>query len=444
MSHRKLLLALSVTLAAGAAASPAQPPPENRQPRQNRHENPPVPVNRQAAENQRASVDAQAPENRPPVDPDVATLVEGNTRFAFDLLQPLQKPEGNLIYSPASISTALALTYAGARGDTALEMATVLHFDLEPDRLHAAFAGLLASLEEAARPPGCELRMANALWPQDGYTFQPEFLRIGRLQYQAGLQTVDYVGSTELARRTINTWVAEQTAGRIKDLIKRGILTADTRLVLTNAIYFKGQWLYKFDRQATRPGPFTLLDGTQTQVPLMRQAAELPYAEPDGLQVLELPYAGEELSMVVLLPRAADGLPALEQALSAKALAGWLAKLGRQKVNVVLPRFKMTSDLELRDALSALGMRDAFTDKADFSGMDGTHYLFLSQVVHQAYIEVNEEGSEAAAATGVVMKLRATPAPPPEFRADHPFLLLIRDTRNGSILFLGRVANPSS
>jgi serpin B len=373
---------------------------------------------------------------------DQTGLVAGNTRFAIELYNQLRKEDGNLFFSPFSLSTALAMTYAGARGNTAAEMAQVLHFELAPERLHPAFAKLQQRLDVSEdEDAGYRLHVANALWPQEGYAFLPEFFELCQTHYRAGLQSVDYARATEEARQTINRWVEQRTENKIKELLKPGILTRLTTLVLTNAIYFKGDWAAQFDKDKTHDAPFTRLDGKQVSIPLMNQTGEFGYLEDADIQVLELPYAGEALSMVVLLPRKPQGLPALEESLSARKLADWLSKLRPRTVRVALPRFKMTSEFQLNDVLQALGMRDAFiAGRADFSGMTGSRGLFIGAVVHQAFVDVNEEGTEAAAATAVVMLKGGLP---PAFRADHPFLFLIRDVRTGSILFFGRVMDPA-
>jgi serpin B len=384
-----------------------------------------------------------ANEPAPPTDEEM-TLAKGNTQFALELHRQLTAaPADNLFTSPLSISTALAMTYAGARGNTATEMARTLHFAAEGDQLHAAFAKLLHGLEPLPEADGYRLKLANALWLHQGYSFLPEFLQIGQTQYAAGLHTVDFVNALEPARQSINTWVAQRTEDKIRELIPPGILDAQTRLVLTNAIYFKGQWARRFEERATREAPFTLADGTQVSVPLMHQTGEMAYLERNGLQVLELPYAGERLSMVVLLPRAADGLPALEGSLEPPRLAELLSSLRQREVQVFLPRFMLRSAVRLDNTLQAMGMRDAFrAGAADFSGMDGTRDLYIGAVLHEAFVEVNEQGTEAAGATAVVQKIRAAPTERPVFRADRPFLFLIRDVRSGSVLFLGRLANP--
>jgi len=376
-----------------------------------------------------------------PIDKATKAIAGDNNAFAIDLYGELSKAEGNLFFSPFSISTALGMTYAGAKGQTADQMAKTLHFDLPSDRLHAAMGGLVRQLNEAGKQKSAKLIVANALWGHQDFQFLKEFLAVNNAHYGAGLRRVDFT-SPETARATINGWVADQTNKLIPELIPPGILNPLTRLVLTNAIYFKGTWLTQFDPKRTRELPFTLATGEKVQAPMMRQTARFGYAEAKDWQALELPYKGRELSMVVVLPRAHDGLPALEKIFTARFVTEELRPRG-QKVVVMLPKFKLESSFGLKPTLTALGMRDAFTMRADFSGMTGRSDLFISAVVHKAVVDVNEEGTEAAAATGVVMELKSVmPRPPKVFRADHPFLFLIRHRPSGSILFLGRVMNP--
>jgi serpin B len=334
------------------------------------------------------------------------------------------------------------MTYAGAHGDTAEEMAKALHFTLAPDDLHRAEAALLTGLNGAGKSRGYQLNIANALWGQQGYGFKDDFLRLTKTNYGAGLRQVDFIRDTEGARQTINAWVEKETRDKIKDLLPKGVLDDLTRLVLTNAIYFKGDWASQFKKDLTRDGEFqTGLD--KVKAPLMHQTARFKYLDADGLQALELPYAGKELSMVVLLPKKADGLAELEKTLSADKVAGWLGKLREQEVVVTLPKFKTTCDYSLSGPLAALGMKKAFQPTADFSGMNGRKDdLYITAIVHKAFVDVNEEGTEAAGATGVVVGVRSVPVRA-EFRADHPFVFLIRDTRNDSVLFLGRIVNPT-
>jgi serpin B len=389
---------------------------------------------------------AQAAKQLATLPADEAELAKGNTAFALDAYGRLRQREGNLFLSPFSISTALAMTYAGARGETAAEMARAMHFDLPPDRLPPAFAAVLNQLnpsEGEQRP--YKLFIADALWAAQGHKFLPEFLQIAQKDYAAAVSELDFRNAVEQARQTINDWVAQHTADKIKDLIPPGVLDATTKLVLTNAIYFKGNWAAKFDAKSTKEEPFTRADGSQVNTPLMHQTGEFRYLEEPDFQALELPYVGNRLRMVVLLPRKADGLPELESKLTPEALAGWLGRLSERKVQVGLPKFKLTSEFRLDQTLRELGMKVAFEPaRANFSGMDGTHELYIGAVLHKAYVDVNEEGTEAAGATGVVMKMRATPGPPPVFQADHPFLFLIRDAQSGSLLFMGRLSDPAT
>jgi serpin B len=385
----------------------------------------------------------QGKEKKAPAD-DARAAVKGNTEFALSLYGRLRGRDGNLFFSPYSISTALAMTCEGARGQTADEMAKALHFTPDRDRLRAAFAALLAQTR-AGKEGDYQLSVANALWGQSGIGFLPDFLNHTRESYGAGLREVDFAGSTEAARQAINAWVEQQTKDKIKDLLPPGVLTGDTRLVLTNAIYFKGFWALQFKKSATKEEPFRTAGGGPVKAPLMHQTGDFKYADGGDFQALELPYRGDDLSMVVLLPKKADGLAALEQKLTGPNLRAWLGKLRKQEVQVALPKFKMTREFNLNATLKALGMRRAFVPGgADFSGMAGSvgRKLFIQAVVHKAFVDVNEQGTEAAAATAVGVATTSEPPPPPVFRADHPFVFLIRDNRSGSALFLGRLTNP--
>jgi len=377
----------------------------------------------------------------------LSSLVEGNSQFAVDLYGRLRNQPGNLFFSPSSISTALAMTYAGARGETAEQMARVLHFPGPQDQLPESFRWLLAALRPVAEKPGYRLNVANRLWGQVGYHFLPVFLAVTRDSFHAELAEVDFIANTELARETINEWVEKQTQDKIEDLVKRGALTPQSRLVLTNAIYFKGDWTRPFPKTATRDEVFHVTGDKTTTAPLMHKTDDFKFAAVDGLQALDLPYGNGDLSTVVLLPDEIDGLPALEQKLSHESLTRWMSGLQRRKVRVFLPRFKLTSDFSLATVLAAMGMPLAFdANRADFTGITSQEPLYISAVLHKAFVDVNEEGTEAAAATGVVMAARAVmlPTEPPLFRADHPFLFLIVDNRTRSILFLGRVVNPNA
>ncbi len=381
----------------------------------------------------------------PPV-ADRAALVEGNNAFAVQLYGRLRNQNGNLFFSPESISTALAMAYAGARGDTASEMAKTLHFTLPPQQLDPAMGALLSDLNAAHA--GYQLSVANALWAQRGYTFLPDFIKLMNNDYGAGLNQVDFRGSTEAARLTINHWVAQKTANKIQDLLQPGTLSPSTRLVLTNAIYFKGDWQTQFDKAQTKEEDFHLSPAQTKKAPLMHREGAFNYFNGGTFQALEIPYKGNELSMVVLLPNDPGGLPALEHSLSASSMQQWLHQLAPvPKVIVTMPKFKATQQFELGGTLAAMGMPQAFTASANFSGMTGNRDFFISAVIHKAYIDVNEEGTEAAAATSVTMRamaIRAPNPPPPVFRADHPFVFLIRDHASNSILFMGRMADPAN
>jgi serpin B len=380
---------------------------------------------------------------------DLADLGNGNSAFAFDLYQALREENGNLFYSPYSIFLALAMTYAGARGETEGQMADTLHFILPQDRLHPAFNAL--DLELARRGEGAQgkdsegfrLNIVNAIWGQDGYKFLPEFLDLLAENYGAGLRLLDFAKAPEESRVTINDWVSDQTEGRIKDLIPQGLIDTLTRLVLTNAIYFNAAWSKPFEERLTDDGTFHLLDGGEVTVPMMRQTASFGYAEGEGYQAVELPYDGRELSMVILPPEA-GGFEAFEGSMTAERVDAILKGLTYGEVALTMPKFEIESDFSLAQVLAAMGMPDAFSRAADFSGMDGTLKLFIRDVVHKAFVSVDEAGTEAAAATAVIIAEKAMPAPPVEVTVDRPFVFLIRDIKTGTILFVGRVVNPSA
>jgi serpin B len=375
---------------------------------------------------------------------DVAKVAEGCNQFAFDLYAHLLRQEGNLFLSPYSISTALAMTSAGARGETADQMAKVLCLPASGGTIHAAYAALQSDLNAAGAKGAFDLVVANRLWGQKGYKFLPDFLRLLDTSYSAGLEPLDFAADTEGSRKTINAWVEKQTRDKIQELLKPRVLDAMTRLVLTNAIYFKGKWASEFDKKLTRDEDFFLTPEKKVTAPLMHRTAEFGYFDGGEMHALELPYQGDRLAMVILLPKSKDGIEGLEAALTPNMLEGTCAELRRREVRVALPRFKTTAEFSLKNPLVAMGMADAFDPaKANFSGMTGAKDLFISAVVHKAFVDVNEEGTEAAAATGVVMGLTAMPEPPPVFRADHPFLFLIRDTKTGAILFFGRILDPT-
>ncbi len=379
----------------------------------------------------------------------LAMLVEGNSAFAFALYQALKGQEGNLFYSPHSISLALAMTYAGARGETAQQIADTLKFMLEQERLHPAFNWLdaeLASRGEGAQGKdgeGFRLNIVNAIWGQKDYEFLPAFLDILAENYGAGLRILDFITETEKSRLTINQWVSDQTEGRIEDLIPQGAIDALTRLVLTNAIYFNAAWEYPFDEDMTADGPFYLLDGGQVTVPMMKQTESFGYTDGEGYQVVELRYDGDELSMVILLPEAGQ-FQAFEEGLQAQQVDNIISGLQPAQVTLTMPKFEFDSKFSLTDTLIEMGMPIAFSGAADFSGMTGTLDLCINEVIHKAFVSLDEAGTEAAAATAVIMDGSAMPLEPVEVTIDRSFIFLIRDIETGAILFVGRVLNPAA
>lgn len=374
---------------------------------------------------------------------DLATAAQGNNRFALDLYARLRKQSGNLFVSPYSISSAFGMVVAGAAGQTRDEMVKVFHFTLPPDRLHPALGDLKKSLDRGAGSGDYELAIANRMWGQKGFPFLSEFREVTHAQYGAELEEADFQTDPDAARTHINAWIAGQTKDRIRDLFPPGSLGRASRLVLANAIYFKGQWALQFKKAATVDRTFHLSRADSVMVPTMSQEDTFGLVDDEDLQVLEMPYRGKNLAMLILLPRRRDGLVQLEANLSLERLESWRSGLTTRKVLVRLPRFTFSSKFTLPEMLAAMGMPSAFNaEHADFSGMDGKRDLFISSAIHQAFVEVNEEGTEAAAATGIGMVTTSMPVAPPVFIADHPFLIAIVDRATGSILFLGRVMDP--
>ena len=381
-----------------------------------------------------------------PTDEDI--LVDGNTAFAYHLFQALKSEDGNVFYSPYSISIALAMTYAGARGETATQMADTLHFDLSQENLHPALNYLDMELNkrgEGAKgkdDEGFRLNIVNAIWGQKDFTFLPKFLDTLAENYGAGLRVVDFVGETEKARVTINDWVSDKTEERIQDLIPEGQLDAMTRLVLTNAIYFNAAWQYQFEESLTSDSPFYLLTGEEVTVRMMKQTESFGYTAGDGYQAVEPLYDGGELSMIILLPDSGQ-YELFEEQLTAEKADEIIRNLERNQVTLSMPKFEFESEFMMKETLSAMGMPVAFGSGADFSGMTGEPLLYIDQVIHKAFVSVDESGTEAAAATAVDMKLTSAPVDPVKVTIDHPFIFLIRDIETGTILFVGRVLNPA-
>lgn len=381
---------------------------------------------------------------------DLKTLVDGNNTFALDIYQSLHSENGNLILSPFSMSLALAMTYAGARGNTESQMADVLHFTQGQEKTHPTFNSLDLALEsdpinlDKDQEP-LKLNIANAVWAEQTFSFLPEFLDTIALNYGAGVQLADFVNNFEKERIGINNWVSDKTEDRINDLLPDGSLNADTRMVLVNAIYFKADWSTQFDANSTHDAAFHLLDGTEITIPTMNDLRfGIPYVQGDGYQAAELTYAGETAAMDIILPDEGN-FEAFETSFNKEVYDEILQ--GMQPSNSLtlsLPKFEFTKDFGLAAALGDMGMKDAFDrGAADFSGMTGKKDLFISDVIHKAFVAVDEEGTEAAAATAVIMEAAGAMMPETSFIADRPFIFIIRDTVNGQILFIGRVLNPA-
>ena len=380
-------------------------------------------------------------------------VVVANNLFTHDLYLRLEKTasaEGeNIFFSPFSISSALAITYEGAHGKTADEIRSVYYFPENSSRMREGFASLNAGIN--SKDAGYTLSTANALWAEKTYTFLPEYIGIAEKYYAANTTNLDFIGQPEASRQTINSWVEDQTNNKIKDLLPPGSINPITRLVITNAVYFKGTWQKQFDANKTSDASFRKPDGTTITVKMMQRTDEeaiYPYAENADLQVLSLPYTSTSrkgLSMIVLLPKGND-LSVIDPYLDPVNLSALIQSESSRRVMVYFPKFKIETRYSLPKTLGAMGMPTAFSDSADFSGMDGTKMLYISDVIHKAYIDVNEEGTEAAAATAVVIWVKAVASeePVPVFRADHPFVFLIQDNNSGEILFAGRVTNPGS
>jgi serpin B len=381
---------------------------------------------------------------------DEATLVAGNDAFAFDVYKYLRAGDGNIFFSPYSLSEVLAMTYGGARGNTEKEMAAALEFQLPQNKLHLAFDALdlaLASRGQGAKGKDQQpfrLHVVNAIWGQTGFDFLPSYLELLAENYGSGLRILDFQKNPESSRVAINNWVALQTEQKIKDLIPEGSITDMTRLVLTNAIYFNAAWLNQFDKNSTKPGDFTLKNGSKVSVPMMHEQESFNYGSGDGYQVVELPYDGNELSMVILLPDQGK-FDSFEASLTGQSVTGIIQGMKSRTVQLSMPKFTTEQSFGLKSALTSLGMKDAFAPGlADFSGIDGKKDLYIQDVVHKAFIAVDEAGTEAAAASGVIVGTTAVPSDIVKLDINRPFIYLIHDIQTGTILFLGRVMNPST
>ena len=371
-------------------------------------------------------------------------VVEANRHFALDLYKRYSAGENNVFFSPYSISSALAMTCEGAGGKTAEEIKKVFYFP-QDESMREGYLCLYKDINRKDKK--YKLSTANALWAQDDYSFLGKYFGVVEKYYGGSVKNMDFTSRPEPSRMEINSWVEKETGGKIKDLIPPGSIDSLTRLVLTNAVYFKGEWVKQFDSKKTEEKDFTVSENKTVKVLMMQRTgkdARFHYAEDSIAQVLEMPYSGEDLSMLVLLPKNRD-MKRLENSLSPEKLRAWKNSLENRRVEVFFPKFKFGTKYFMAEDLAAMGMPEAFTGNADFSGMTGRKDLCISQVIHQAFVEVNEEGTEAAAATGVVMKLTAMPSGKenvPVFRADRPFVFIIQQKKNGNILFIGKVNNP--
>lgn len=366
----------------------------------------------------------------------IGEVVSANNRFAFELYSEYSIEKSNLFFSPYSISSALAMTYEGARGKTADEMAAVFHFPREDITRKSGFAAVINSINKPGKD--YKLSAANALWAQEDYKFLPEYIEAVDQYYTGKVTNMDFSKSEE-SRKIINKWVEDNTNNKIRDLLTPGIITPETRLVLTNAVYFKGDWLYQFDKKRTSVTDFKVSEEETVKIPMMSIQKEFMYAETEDLQIISIPYKGEDLSMVILLPK--NNISLVEEYLDSEKYLELVGMMKKQKVSLFMPKFKLEAKYPLGETLAEMGMPSAFGD-ADFSGMEESRSFVISDVIHQAYVDVNEEGTEAAAATAVAIKTTSAMMTT-TFMADHPFIFTIQDNVTGAILFLGKVEDPT-
>lgn len=365
---------------------------------------------------------------------------DSSNLFGVDLYKALSEKPGNIFFSPFSISSALAMTYIGADSDTAQQMKNVLHFDLDDETLLNNFSQLITSLNQSNE--NYQLSVANSMWLQEGYPFLKEFVEQIQKYYQSWINYVDFANHKDEAREKINEWIEAKTNNKIRDLIKPDDIDSLTRLVLTNAIYFKGLWLNPFDPSSTRKELFHISKNEEKEVDMMFKNITANYTEDSLVQVLELPYAKNKISMIIVLPKEDKDLSQIEKNISLDLFKKWRSSLKPTEVNVHIPKFKTECRFNLKQTLMSMGIVDAFTDEADFSKMDGTKMLKIKDVIHQSFIEVYEEGTQAAAATATIVNIKMAPKKPVEFRADRPFIFFIYDSTYDLILFMGRLINP--
>ena len=375
----------------------------------------------------------------------IEALAESNNLFAVDLLKQIQSKSENLIFSPYSIGTVLAMIYSGSGGKTAEEISEVLYFPQQA-LLDPVESGMRESMEAADTMQGTDFRLANAIWAQENFSFLPDYLDRVEKYYDATLSLVDFVETLnrEKSRKKINHWVEEKTNSRIRDLIQPGILDASTRMVLTNAIYFNGSWMFPFDKAATSPSLFHSSNQESVKTDFMHQTRSYPYYEDEEIQALNLPYKNNRMVLVVILPKSTEGWRMISQVLSDERINLVLSGMETREVQLALPKFRSELQINLKKELTSMGMGTAFSRDADLSGMTGEKNLYIDEVIHKAFIEVSETGTEAAAATAAIIGLKSSLRDDPvRFTADHPFIYFLLDSQTGCIIFTGRLVKPS-
>lgn len=369
-------------------------------------------------------------------------IVSNNNKFAFELFNKTGVGERNCFISPFSISTAMAMTYAGAREQTEKQISTVFHFSSNSSAFHKEFYNSTELVRAAGSSDGLKLNFANAIWLDKSLKLEKKYKSVMKKSYKSGFTPVDFASAPEAARTEINQWVAGKTENKIEKLLIEGDVDNGTALVLTNAIYFKGNWTNRFNEEKSQQGKFKVREGESVEVTYMNITEKFRFLEMKGMQVVELPYEGNRVSMYVILPDPNKNIDAFIGRLTPEAFEKGCDAMKETKISLQFPKFKYESRYELQSVLGEMGMPDAFGSGADFSGITGGRDLYISKVVHKAFIEVNEKGSEAAAATAVVMRKNAEI--PKQVVVDRPFVFLIRDNMTGAVLFLGKVVNPNT
>ncbi len=375
----------------------------------------------------------------------IESLAESNNLFAADLFKQIQSKSENLIFSPYSIGTVLAMIYSGSGGKTASEMSEVLYFPAQ-ELLDPVESGMRESMLAADTMQGTDFRLANAIWAQEDFSFLPDYLARVEKYYDAPLSLMDFVETSnrEESRKTINHWVEEKTNNRIQDLIQPGILDASTRLVLTNAIYFNGGWMFPFDKAATSPSLFHTSKQESIKTDFMHQTRSYPYYEDEEIQAISLPYKNKRMALMIILPKSIEGWRLISQVINYERINLVISGMGTREVRLALPKFRSELQINLRQELTSMGMGTAFSRHADLSGMTGEENLYVDEVIHKAFIEVNEMGTEAAAATAAIIGLKSSLSDDPvRFNADHPFVFFLLDRQTSCIIFTGRLVKPS-